>query len=131
MNDNIFRKKSVDRMSSPEQLNDYIRVTNPGVWIVLAAVVFLLIGICVWGIFGKLETKINAAAVSDNGQIVCSVKEENIDSVKESTNVYIGENTYSVLSVSNTPVAVSDSFGEYGCAHWRTENGRVGVRGAA
>lgn len=30
MNDNIFRKKSVNRMSSPEQLNDYIRVTNFG-----------------------------------------------------------------------------------------------------
>lgn len=32
MNDKIFRKKSVERMSSPEQLNDYIKVTNPGVW---------------------------------------------------------------------------------------------------
>lgn len=30
MNDKIFRKKSIDRMSSPEQLNDYIKVTNQG-----------------------------------------------------------------------------------------------------
>lgn len=37
MNDKIFRKKSVEKMSSPEQLNDYVKVTNPGVWMVLAA----------------------------------------------------------------------------------------------
>ncbi len=30
MNDKIFRKKSINRMSSPEQLNDYIKVTNQG-----------------------------------------------------------------------------------------------------
>ena len=37
MSDQIFRKKSLDRISSPEQLNDYIRVANPGIWMILAA----------------------------------------------------------------------------------------------
>ena len=54
MNDKIFRKKSVDKMSSPEQLNDYIKVTSPGIWMVLAAIAIFLAGVCVWGIFGKL-----------------------------------------------------------------------------
>ena len=75
MNDKIFRKKSIDRMSSPEQLNDYIKVTNPGVWMALAAIVILLIGVCVWGVFGKLETKLPVAAVSQDGQTVLYVKE--------------------------------------------------------
>ena len=42
MNSQLFRKSSIDRVSSPEQLNSYIRVSNPGVWLVLAAVVLLL-----------------------------------------------------------------------------------------
>ena len=50
----IFRKSSIDRVSSPEQLNDYIRISNPSVWMVLAAVIVLLAGVCVWGIFGHL-----------------------------------------------------------------------------
>ncbi len=41
-NTSFFRKKSLDRISSPEQLTDYLRVTNPGIWIFLAAVVVLL-----------------------------------------------------------------------------------------
>ena len=57
MSDQIFRKKSLDRISSPEQLNDYIRVANPGIWMILAAVIILLAGVCVWGIFGHLDTK--------------------------------------------------------------------------
>ena len=40
----LFRKKSMEKVTSPEQLNDYIRVSNPGVWTVLAAVVILLAG---------------------------------------------------------------------------------------
>ena len=27
----IFREKTIERISSPEQLTDYLRVTNPGI----------------------------------------------------------------------------------------------------
>ena len=50
----IFRQKSIDKVSSPEKLDDYIRVTTPSVWITLAAIVILLAGFIVWGIFGEL-----------------------------------------------------------------------------
>ena len=58
MDNQLFRKKSLDKVSSPEQLNDYIRVSNPGVWIALSAVIVLLFGVCIWGIFGRLENEI-------------------------------------------------------------------------
>lgn len=52
---NIFREKSLERVSSPEALNDYIRVTTPSVWIVLAATVLLLVGMLAWSIFGTVK----------------------------------------------------------------------------
>lgn len=113
MNKQIFRKKSVDRMSSPEQLNDYIKVTNPGVWMALAAIVILLVGVCVWGVFGKLETKLPVAAVSRDGETVLYVKEDNVASVKENMRVYIGDETYKVVSVSVQPVTVTEEISEY------------------
>ena len=100
-------------MSSPEQLNDYIKVTNPGVWMALAAIVILLIGVCVWGVFGKLETKLPVAAVSQDGQTVLYVKEDNIASVRENMSVYVGDETYKVTSVSAQPVAVTEEISEY------------------
>lgn len=113
MNDKIFRKKSIDRMSSPEQLNDYIKVTNPGVWMVLAAIAIFLVGVCVWGVFGTLETKLSVAAVSQDGQTVLYVKEDNVASVRENMNVYIGGEVYKVTSVSAQPVTVTEKISEY------------------
>ena len=48
----------MDKISSPEQMNDYIRVANPSVWMILAAIIVLLIGVCVWGMYGQLDTKL-------------------------------------------------------------------------
>ena len=54
---NIFRRKSIDRVSSPEQLNDYIRVTTPPVWLVLLAIILLLAGMVAWSVFGTAEVR--------------------------------------------------------------------------
>ncbi len=54
-NNKIFRQKNVERVSDPEILNDYIRVTTPSVWITLIAILVLLAGILAWGIFGTVE----------------------------------------------------------------------------
>ena len=61
----IFRQKSIDRVSSPEQLNDYIRVTTPSVWLVLAAVVLLLAGMLAWSIFGTIPAHTADGSVKD------------------------------------------------------------------
>ena len=52
---NIYREKSINQVNQPEDLNDYIRVTTPSVWIVLIAVALLLAAILGWMIFGTVE----------------------------------------------------------------------------
>ncbi len=56
-NNGIFREKSIDRVTGPESLNDYIRVTSPSVWIALLALVVLLLGMLAWSVFGRIEVK--------------------------------------------------------------------------
>ena len=50
----LFREKSMQKVSSPEALNDYIRVTTPSVWIVLIALAVLLVGMLAWSVFGTV-----------------------------------------------------------------------------
>ncbi len=51
----IFREKSLEKVTSPEQLNDYIKVTRPSVWLILFATIILIIGTLVWTVFGKIQ----------------------------------------------------------------------------
>lgn len=53
----VFRKKTIERISSPEQLTDYLHVTSPGIWLLLAAVIVFLAGVFVWSCTGTLETR--------------------------------------------------------------------------
>ena len=52
----VFREKSLRRISSPEQMDEYIRVTTPSVWIALIALALLIAGFLIWSIFGTMET---------------------------------------------------------------------------
>ena len=66
----IFREKSIKKVTSPEELNDYIHVTSPSVWIVLAAIVLLLAGMIVWSIFGKVKKQNADGSTEDVHPIV-------------------------------------------------------------
>ena len=52
----LFRQKSLDRISSPEELHDYMRVTNPRLWTVLIAIVVLLAGFLVYAATTRMES---------------------------------------------------------------------------
>lgn len=54
----IFRKVSLDRLSSPEQLDQVMQVTTPKGWLALAAVGGLLLTAIVWGCVGQLDDKV-------------------------------------------------------------------------
>lgn len=113
MDKQLFRKASIDRVSSPEQLNDYVRVSNPGVWMILAAIIALLIGVCVWGIFGKLETKIYTAGICENGVFTCYVKEEKIDLIKSGITVNVNGVSLSVSDISAMPTVMTGETDTY------------------
>lgn len=51
----MFRKVSLEKISSPEQMDDVIRVTTPAVWIALFVLIATLVAILVWCIFGTVE----------------------------------------------------------------------------
>lgn len=109
----IFREKSMQRVSSPEQLNDYIRVTNPGVWVTLAAVAVLLVGFIVWGVAGSLETKVTAVAISDSETSACYVREADIADISQGDVVRVGDKEYAVSEISAEPTAVDERFSPY------------------
>ena len=113
MNEQLFRKKSVDKVSSPEQLHEYIRVANPGVWMVLASIIILLAGVLIWGVIGHLDTTLSTAVVSEAGEAVIYVKEADIEKLEVGMPVLVGNKEYVVAEIPTDPVRVDDTISEY------------------
>ena len=85
------------------------------IWIplIISAVILLLIGVCVWGVFGQLDTTLSVAAVTENDQTLCYVKEADMKDLETGIQVRIGENQYHIKEIIRQPVQVDDSFADY------------------
>lgn len=113
MNDQLFRKKSVDKVLSPEQLNEYIRVANPGVWIVLSAIIILLLGVVTWGCIGSLETTLSAVVEVDNGEAMLCVREGDIQKLSEGMSFRADGVEYTIAEIPALPVKAGETLSEY------------------
>lgn len=62
----VLKRQMKNKINSPEELTDYLKITNTGVWIVFVSVIILLIGIFVWFATGTLETTADAKVIVEN-----------------------------------------------------------------
>jgi hypothetical protein len=51
------KKRRAERPASPEQIDDYIRVTTPGMWILVSAMLALLLAGLIWAYAGRIEKR--------------------------------------------------------------------------
>ena len=100
MKESLFRKESLNKINSPGQLNRYIRVAEPGAWLVLGAIVLLLIGVLVWGIFGTIETTVNACVLADAEGAVCYVSAQDAQRIEPGMEVEAGNAVGKISALS-------------------------------
>lgn len=103
MNQQIFREKSIERVESPEQLNDYVKVTSPGVWLLLVGVMILLVGACIWGWQGHLDTTYQTGAIVKDGRAVCLIQRDEIEAMEEKMTARIGGTETKLVLVDDQP----------------------------
>ncbi|MCH4192286.1 MAG: hypothetical protein LKF52_08255 [Butyrivibrio sp.] len=110
----IFREKSLERISSPEQLNAYIKVSNPALWMVLTAIIVFLAGVSIWGIYGHIETYDDAVVIVKDGTATAYVNADDIFDIGEGMTVNIGsDGTGTVKAVATKPFEITDEFNAY------------------
>lgn len=97
----------MDRISSPEQLTDYLKVTNPSIWLVLFIVLLILVGFIAWASVGKLTTTVDGSAIIAEGEasIVVTGDENKDSNIEAGTKVEIAGQEYVISSVD------TDAFG--------------------
>ena len=124
----LFRQKSLETIESPESMNDYLQVTSPGIWLVLGAVIAILVGAILWSVFGRINTKVNVAVVSQDDNIVCLVPYEKLEGVMSSSVVNVDGQMYALRMDDNTDtIIISDMTNPYARVAGSLQIGDVAV----
>lgn len=48
MKSDLFRKEAVEKITGPEDLNSYIKVLNPRVWLILLGIIIAVAGLVIF-----------------------------------------------------------------------------------
>ena len=92
MDESIIRKKSVEKISSPEELSDYLHVTSPTVWLILIAIILLLAGMLVWSSAASIDSFAVGTAVVEDGSMRIRFDDPQIaQNVETGMTVIVGE----------------------------------------
>ena len=89
----LFRKDSLQKLSSTEQLDRTIPMIRPSFWLVLAGAAAVLAAGLLWGLLSRLPVCVDAAGIvtQDSGAVICFVPLEEGKQVQAGMSVILGE----------------------------------------
>ncbi len=80
MNDDTesFRKRALEHITVPKELNDLIKITSPQAWIFLSAVTIIIIALIFWLFFGTVISRVEGKGIlfAESGSLVNVVTPE-------------------------------------------------------
>ena len=86
----VFRHSTMNRISNADELDHYIKVTNPSAWAIVLAALLLVAGVIVWAIVAIVPVTINTTGVmlehpeTVDKIVICWVDESTADKIAES-----------------------------------------------
>lgn len=100
MAERIFRQKSLDRINAPDDLNEYLRVTNPAIWVIMVTVIALIAALFIWSSFTAVGSYAYGHATAKDGVLTVTFDDQIAASnVKTGMNVTVGDISVPVLSL--------------------------------
>ena len=105
----IFNKKATEKLRNPDDLDKFVRVTNPSVWVILAACVILIAGLLAWGFLGAVTTSVSATGAVVDGAAVCFLSAEDIAQVEVGETANVGGERMTVADVTSVPLSAGEA----------------------
>ena len=100
----LFRKKAMDKISTPDELRDYIHVVNPGVWMALSAILVLLIGALIWARVSSINTYVSCVVSVNDGKAVVYYDADMSSQILAGQSVKTDDFTFVLDSVDSMPL---------------------------
>ena len=103
----VFKRSTMNRIASADELDHYIKVTNPSAWAVVLAALLLVVGIIVWAVVAIVPITVNTTGYTiqapelDKTLVICYVDKSTAEKIRESG----AKATVSGVEASNVYVA--------------------------
>ena len=100
MEQSLFRKESLKRVSSPEQLSEYLHVTSPTSWVVFGAAVLLIVSLLIWSSVTAVESYAAGNAEVQDGVLTLTFDDaKKAENIEVGMNVRVGDTMMPVMSI--------------------------------
>ena len=110
-----FRRSTMNRVASSEELDHYIKVTNPSAWIVTIAALLLVSGVLVWAIFATVPITIETTGIvpvkenPEDANVICIVNKATADRMQGmSARAIIDGAEAESVQLNETPLSASE-----------------------
>lgn len=76
MSGEIGEEQGSRRIASPEQLDDYLKVTSPKIWVLLVAIIMLVASLLVWSSLTAVASYATGSAYAVGGELVVTFDDQ-------------------------------------------------------
>lgn len=104
----LYRDVSLNKLNSAEQLNDYIKVASPGVWMIITAVIILIVGALIYAGMTSIETSVEACVEVEDGKMTAYVIDSDVSLIKANTMLVVDDDNYSIASLDDIQTLGAD-----------------------
>lgn len=101
----IFTKKAKERLQNPDDLDRYVQVARPSVWVLFAACALLVGGLLAWGFFGTVNVNVNATGVSLDSEVFSLLSEDDASHIAVGNPANVEDTQLSVASIADVPLS--------------------------
>ena len=101
----IFNKAATEKLRSPDDLDKYVRVTNPSVWVMLIACIALVVGLLSWGVFGSVAETVSATGTFTNGKALCMLDADDVAKVRVGDDAFVGGQQMKIQEIDDIPLS--------------------------
>lgn len=104
----IYNKMATEKLNGPEELDCYVRVAKPGVWMLLVACALLIGGLMMWGLFGTVYVNVSSTGVRIGDKVCCYLSGENTSHVRVGNESSVCDVPLRIASISEIPLSADE-----------------------
>lgn len=120
MKEELFRKSSLEHLTSLEKLDKCVKVTNPGAWLIVTGMFLLLLSAGIWSGAAALKTSVPVTGVVHETMLHVFVSPEQAEELKEGMTVEEeGEIIGKIAEIIKEPVSRKEAGKAYLTAYYR------------